>query len=322
MILTVTPNPMLDKTLFLERFPLGEISRTERVLNVAGGKGINVSRQLKFLGVDSLATGFLGGKIGEIIAGLLDAEGVSHDFVWVDGTTRIGFTVLETSTGIQTSVFEPGHKVTGEEVERLKDKVRSRLQAAQGKSRVEWLICSGTVPCSGMDDLYADMLRAARESNVPVILDTYGPPLRLAIGEKPFLVKPNVKEYLETFPHGDDPAPEKLSEDAAVEALRHLRDLGAKIAVISAGGSPAYASDGEHVWRAAPPAVTCVNPTGSGDAFIAGMVYGLSHCWEFEQSLRWGIAAGAANARRWEVACSSKEEISQLAADVLIERLC
>jgi len=322
MILTVTPNPMLDKTLHLEQFPHGQISRTDRVLNVAGGKGINVSRQLIYLGVESVATGFLGGRIGEIINALLEKEGIKRDFVQVEDTTRIGFTVLETSTGVQTSVFEPGHRVTQSEAKQLQGKVIGMLQRSpKGDRSVEWLVCSGTVPCEGMEDFYVAILRAARETGIPVVLDTYGAPLSLGVGERPFLVKPNVKEYVETFGSETGVETADWGERAAIAALARLRGFGATAAVITDGENPAYASYGEHIWRVTPSRFRCVNATGSGDAFIAGLLYGLTKSWDCESALRFAVASGAANARRWEVACSSMAEILSVASDVRMEQL-
>ncbi|MBI3919945.1 MAG: 1-phosphofructokinase family hexose kinase [Armatimonadetes bacterium] len=321
MILTVTLNPMLDRTLHLERFPVGQISRSSKVANVAGGKGINVSRQLRLLGEDTLATGFLGGEIGAIVEGLMSKEGVAHDFLHVRDTTRIGFTVLETSTGVQTSILEPGPRVEPEEIERLKRQVAGWIESGRNGARIDWLVCSGTTPCEGMDDLYADLIRVAHRHKVKVVLDTYPTPLALGLREKPFLVKPNVREYEMTFgPHRKDAAM-PWSDTESLHALAHLRSFGVQCAVITHGEQEAFVSFGELVWRITPPRVECVNPTGSGDSMIAGLLHGLVRNWDIERTLLFGMAAGAANARTWKVAASTLEEITELVPGVVMERL-
>lgn len=323
MILTVTLNPVLDKTLYLDRFPHGQISRSNRVENVAGGKGINVTRQLHCLGVQSVASGFLGGKVGDIIEQLMTDEGLSHDFVRVNDTTRMGVTILETDTGVQTSVFEPGHRVTDDEIGQLRDKVESCLEPRDGAERsdVDWLVCSGTVPCGGMDDLYADLIRIANAHNIPVVLDTYPEPLAIGIREKPFMVKPNVKEYLQTFCGPGRCQQTEASEEEIVGWLRNLRTLGVRLIVITQGEKPAYVAFHDRAWRVTQPSVESTNPTGSGDATVAGILYGFVQNWDIEDTLRFGIAAGVANARVWEVAASTLEEINGLVDFVKVEPL-
>lgn len=121
MVTTITLNPMLDKTVHIDRFVRGAIHRATALENVAGGKGINVARQLKVLGIPSVATGFLGGKVGLTVAELLQQEGIEHEFVQADVPTREGVTYLE-SDGTATAVFEPAHTIPVERVHELSKK--------------------------------------------------------------------------------------------------------------------------------------------------------------------------------------------------------
>src|SRR5512133_1492150 len=116
MITTVTLNPMLDKTVYVEAVRPGKIVRASRVECIVGGKGINVSRQLHHLGSDTIATGFAGGEIGAILDRLLSEEGISHGFVRVAGMTREGVTYRD-KNNVQTSIFEPPHHVTADEAD-------------------------------------------------------------------------------------------------------------------------------------------------------------------------------------------------------------
>ena len=118
MITTVTLNPMLDKTVYVDTIRRGEVQRASKIETVVGGKGVNVSRQLRRLGMQNVATGFVGGEVGTLIERLLDEEGIAHDFVRIAGMTREGVTYRE-SDGTATAIFEPSHKVTRRETEQL-----------------------------------------------------------------------------------------------------------------------------------------------------------------------------------------------------------
>src|SRR5512146_877795 len=134
MILTVTLNPMLDKTVRIGRLERGHIHRAERMGMVPGGKGINVSRQLKHLGIRTLATGFLGGEVGTIVAGLLKEEGIEHDFVFTESLTREGVTYLEPD-GTWAAVFEPSLRIDVRYVHELSAKIGSLAPKST------WVVC-------------------------------------------------------------------------------------------------------------------------------------------------------------------------------------
>ncbi len=303
MITTVTLNPMLDKTVYVDAVRPGEIVRSSRVECVVGGKGINVSRQLQRLGCDTLATGFAGGEIGALMNRLLDEEGLSHGFIRVAGLTREGVTYRDPNN-VQTSVFEPPHRVTVQEADALVSLCRSLA----GKS--SWLVCSGSSPSPEADGVFRDIITIAHEAGIPSVLDSYGDAFRAALPAVPVLVKPNKDEYEQTFGK-----PLKSDEDFRM-ALESLLRLGITYCIITAGSSPFYAATRDGIWKVTPPAVKAVNPTGSGDSMIAGILCGLTHGWDFERCLSFSAAAGAANARVWEVASSSPEEIVALEGGV------
>jgi len=303
MITTITLNPMLDKTVSVEAVRPGKIVRASKVEYVVGGKGVNVSRQLQRLGSDTLATGFAGGEIGALLNRLLDQEGISHGFVRVAGMTREGVTYRDRNN-LQTSIFEPPHQVTVSEVEALLSLCRSLT----GKS--SWMVCSGSSPSPEADEVFREVVVMAHEAGIPSVLDSYGNAFRLALSAVPVLVKPNRDEYEQTFG-------KKLKTDADFQsALDSLLHIGIAYCVITAGASPFYAATREGMWKVTPPTVKSVNPTGSGDSMVAGLLFGLTHGWDFERCLRFGAAAGAANAGVWEVAASSLEQIEAQEAGV------
>src|SRR5262245_54254136 len=193
MILTVTPNPMLDKTLWLDELRCGATHRAQRMTMIVGGKGINVSRALTGLGESTLATGFLGGPTGAEIRALLEIEKIPNDFVELSATTRVGVTLVEEKSGRRTAVFEPGAQLQAREVGALLERVEQLLP------RCRALALCGSMPCAGFDRLYADLIQRAHLRNAPVFLDSYHGPLKAGLAARPQFLKPNREEALQTF---------------------------------------------------------------------------------------------------------------------------
>ena len=303
MVTTVTLNPMLDKTVAVDRLRRGALTRAASVETIVGGKGINVARQLRALGEEAVATGFLGGETGTLIERLLVAEDIPHEFVRVAGMTREGVSYRE-KDGTVTSVFEPPACVTADETERLEEKCR--LLAP----RSAWVVCSGSSPCPEADDVFRTIVLASRERGIPVACDSYGPALARAVEAAPDLIKPNREEYRLTF--GKDLPSLTAMVDAAREAVRR----GVRYCIITDGPRPFAAASKEGAWTVQPPAVNTVNPTGSGDCLVAGVLHGLLSGWSFPDSLAFGAAAGSANAQVWEVATSTPDDIGALLPQV------
>ena len=308
MVTTITLNPMLDKTLSIDRLERGAIHRASKMDMVAGGKGINVSRQLKHLGVASVATGFLGGETGAIMTRLLTAEGITHDFVLSNSLTREGLTYRERD-GAWTALFEPAPRVEIEAVHKLSKKIDYLA------SKSTWLVCGGSSPGNEADDIYYEAILSAHRHGIASVLDSYGYALELGLKAQPTMVKPTRREFEVTFGQS------LKSDHDYVEALTVLLKGGARYCVISDGAEPFYAAIQGHYWKVVPPMVPAVNPTGSGDAMVAGILYGFFQGWKFERCLAFGAAAGAANARKWDVANSSLAEIMAVEPDVKLQRL-
>lgn len=308
MILTITLNPMLDKTVAIGPLERGAIHRAEKSAMVAGGKGINVSRQLRYLGIKTLATGFVGGEVGSIVRRLLTEESVDHDFVITDAMTREGVTYLEPG-GTWTAVFEPPLQIGVEYVHQLNKKIETLV------AQSTWLVCGGSSPGLEADDLFYEAIVNAHKLGVPSVLDSYGRAFDLAMKAQPTLVKPNKREFEMTFGQTLNTASDH------VNAVKFLLGKGARYSIISDGGAVFYAGVQAHFWKVTPPKVKAVNPTGSGDALIAGILYGFRQGWKFERCLAFGAAAGAANAQKWDVANSTLAEITALESEVLMQRV-
>jgi tagatose 6-phosphate kinase len=306
MVTTITLNPMLDKTIYVDRIERGTIHRANRMEMVAGGKGINVSRQLHRLGIRTLATGFLGGEVGAVISRLLTEEAVPHDFVQSATATREGLTYLEPD-GTWTALFEPSLPVGQKAAIELKKKITEL--AAQST----WIVCGGSSPGSESDDTFREAIDAANRNGISSVLDSYGTAFELGLASQPTLVKPNKREFEMTFHQS------LTTEADHVRAVQFLLGRGARYCVLTDGGNAFYAGIQGHFWKVTPPQLKAVNPTGSGDALVAGILYGFHQGWKFERCLAFGAAAGAANAIVWEVANSTLQDISSLEASVRVQ---
>jgi 1-phosphofructokinase family hexose kinase len=308
MVLTVTLNPMLDKTIHVSDIRKGKIERASAMEMVVGGKGVNVSRQLHRWGQNTVATGFFGGEIGSLLERLLDGEGIPHDFVRIRAMTREGLTFLDEHQ-LMTCVFEPAAVPTREEAEQL---VERALGLAE---RSEWVVCSGSSPGAAADDVFARIISGATSNGVRTILDSYGPVCRAALEAQPTIVKMNREEYEHTLGM-------KLTGDAPiVTVMEDVIARGSTWAIVTDGARFVYAASSNDVWRLTPPGITPVNPTGSGDSMVAGVLYGLKQSWSFDRALQCGVAAGALNASRWEVAVSPLEDVLRLTPAVRVERM-
>ncbi|MCG3118643.1 MAG: Tagatose-6-phosphate kinase [bacterium] len=307
MILTVTPNPMLDKTLYVPAFTPGATHRAQRSITIGSGKGINVTRALSQLGESTLATGFLGGYTGAQVRKLLDAEKLPHDFVETVNLTRVGFSVFATGHTDYTAVFEPGPELRVEEAQQLVAKVSQLLP------RCRALALCGSMPCAGFDDLYFRLIQAAKVRGVPVFLDSYKEPLRQGLAARPDFLKPNRDEALQTFgidirqPHGME------------EMLRALIPDGAQWIFLTDGARKVGIHAQGQTYFATPPPINYVNGLGSGDAMVAAFLFGWLRKMSPAELIRFTVAAGAVNAEEFMPGFTDLSRIRALAKQVHLE---
>jgi 1-phosphofructokinase family hexose kinase len=288
VILTVTLNPCLDKSLFVDRNAPAETIRAAAVRDLAGGKGVNVSRALVRLGEEVCTLMPLGGHAGAWVAELAREEGLRPQVVSIAGGTRCALTLQETGNGETWHYLEPGPPFTEAEVAALKTCYDKSLAAA------DLVIVSGSLPRPELAELVTWMSARAREAGVPAIVDSHGPGLTAALAAPAWMIKPNREELAAALGVPLETA------DAQWQALRQLRDTGIEAVVLSLGAEGVRAHWGDERWEARPPAVAEVNALGSGDSMVAGIAYawrrGLTPC----EALAWGVACGAANAAVWD----------------------
>jgi tagatose 6-phosphate kinase len=308
VILTVTLNPMLDKTIHVTSIRNGEIERASSMEMIVGGKGVNVSRQLHRWGQPTLATGFLGGEIGSLLDRLLEEEGIPHDFIHIKAMTREGLTFLDAGK-VMTSVFEPPAKPTRAEADTLVE------HAVALSGQCQWVVCSGSSPGAEADDVFRRVIAGAAAHGVRSVVDSYGEVFRLAVQSTPTLVKMNRDEFAGNFGR-------RLPGDREMAtAVEELIARGATWAILTDGSRPLFAASATNVWRVTPPSIRSVNPTGSGDTVVAGVLHGLAAGWSFDRALACGVAAGALNASMWAVASVPFEDVRSLLSAVRVENV-
>jgi 1-phosphofructokinase family hexose kinase len=292
VIIVVTLNPALDVTHHVERADWAGVNRPHSVMTRPGGKGVNVARVLQALGSDVLVTGLAGGAAGEAVRAGLRAAGVPADLTPIAAETRRTFAVVDTARG-QTGLFnEPGPQVSEAEFARFRDQFRAALA---GSSAV---VVTGSLPRGLPASCYADLIRLA--GDVPVVLDTDGPALRDGAAAGPAIIKPNLAELERVIGR---PLPAAVQPDAAAVqpdgaavrlAALELMDAGAGAVVVTLGADGLLAVTGEGTWQAAPPGPEPGNPTGAGDAAVAGLARGLALGQDWAERLRQATALGTA----------------------------
>ncbi len=312
MILTVTLNAALDKTLEVPNFTPGRRHRSVEQTTMPGGKGVNIARAIKRLGQPVITTGFAGGATGNRIIAALNDESILNGFVRIREESRTNTAVLDPTTGLQTEVNERGPSVTAQELELFREKL---LYLAKGAS-----ICvfAGSLP-RGMDpDSYAALIREVRRLGVTTVLDTEGEALRLGVRADPDLVSPNELESEELVGH------EFNDDHDRAEAVVEMTRLGAREAIMTVpdGCYAQLLEDGmPALYRVRVEEQEPRSAIGSGDAFLAGYVASRYAGQPPVHCLRFGVACGAESTQHFGAGMIDPARVEKLLGEVQAERL-
>ncbi|MCW3038947.1 MAG: 1-phosphofructokinase family hexose kinase [Solirubrobacterales bacterium] len=313
MIITVTLNAAIDKSLSVPSFRLGRRHRTVEQTTMAGGKGVNVARTLKTLNQPVIATGFAGGPTGTRIVEQLTEESILNDFVRIREDSRTNTAVYDPTNGQQTEINERGPAVTSKEVELFRDKL---LYLARGADIV---VMAGSLPRGVDPEFYARLIRDLKRMDVLTVVDTDGEPLRQSVRAEPDVISPNVLEAEELVGHEFND-----EEDRAI-AVREMIQLGAREALmtmpdgcIASTLEPGGDRQLSRVWIEPKEAVAAV---GSGDAFLAGYVAARYQRQSTEQSLRFAVACGAESTKRLGAGLIETRELDRIVGETVLEKL-
>lgn len=312
MIVTVTLNAAMDRTLSVPNFQLGQRHRASLGFASAGGKGINVARALKHIGVPVVCTGFAGGRNGTQIVDDLTSDGILNDFVRIRGESRTSVAVLDPISNAYTEINEWGPDVAGDELEMLREKLAYLTQGAS------FVVFAGSLPRGVDAEFYAEMIREANRRHVLTVIDAEGEALRLAVEAEPYLVSPNVREAEALVGH------EFNDDDDLTNGLDEIAALGARNVLITLEtGCYALLRDDreEHRVRALAPRLEAVSRVGAGDTLLAGFIAAREAGRSVEEAVRSAVAAGAASVVEAGPGRFDPREASRLSSLVTVERL-
>ena len=312
MIITVTLNTAIDKTLSVPNFRLGRRHRTVEQTTMPGGKGVNVARVLKTLGTPVIATGMAGGATGTRIVEQLTQLSVLSDFVRIREESRTNTAVIDPTNGEQTEINERGPAVSSTEMELFRDKL---LYLARGADIV---VFAGSLPRGVDTEIYASLIRDLRGSGVMTIVDTDGEPLRHAVRAEPNVISPNILEAEELVGH------EFNDEEDRLIAVREMIALGSREAIMTVPDGCVACVLVESVptlFRVMIEPREAVAPVGAGDAFLAGYVAARYEGRTPKECLRFGVACGAESTSRLGAGLVDPREIEKLMGEVDVRQL-
>jgi 1-phosphofructokinase len=278
VIVTVTLNPSLDRTIEVDSLTRGAVIRTRSARLDPGGKGVNVSRALLANGVVSTAVVPVGGPDGDQLRRMLEAEGMRVCAVPVAGHTRSNVAIAEPG-GLVTKLNEPGGPLSRGELDAVATVVATEADSAS------WVVGCGSLPPGVPETIYAELCEAFVPAGIRVAVDTSGPALLAAVAAGPDLIKPNREELAEAVGGPVD----RLSD--VIEAARALRARGARTVLVSLGADGAVLVDDDGIVAGSAPVEAPNSTVGAGDALLAGF---LSAGAKGPEALREGLAWGAA----------------------------
>jgi 1-phosphofructokinase family hexose kinase len=312
VIVTVTLNAAIDRTLTVPNFQLGQRHRASQGLTLAGGKGINVARALKRLDIPVVATGLAGGRTGTRIVEELTSEAILNDFVRIADESRTSTAVVDPTTATYTEINEWGPHVEPEELAILLEKISYLARGA------DMVVFSGTLPRGVDDAFYAGAIRDLNRRHVRAALDCEGMPLRLGVEAEPFLVTPNQREAegLVGQEFGDD-------EDYLM-AVDRIADMGARNVLLTSElrSFALFREERKRLrFRAIAPQVEPVSAVGSGDVLLAAFLAARGAERPLDEALRAAVAAGAASTLEVGAGRFEPREASRLQSSVDVREL-
>jgi 1-phosphofructokinase family hexose kinase len=312
VIVTVTLNAAVDRTLTVPNFQLGHRHRASASLTSAGGKGINVARALKRLESPVIASGLAGGRTGDRIIDELAAEAILNDFVRIEDESRTSTAVVDPTAGTLTEIYEWGPAVRGEELETLLDKLRYLSRVAS------YVVFSGSLPRDVDDDFYAEAIRDLSRRGVQCVLDAEGEPLRHGVDAEPFLVSPNQREAESLV------GQEFADDEDFLMALDAIADLGARNVLITQETACFALFREERSLRRFRATIARIDPVasvGAGDVLLAGFLAARFEGRPLDDALRQGVGCAAASVLELGAGRFDPREAGRLASSVELEAL-
>lgn len=309
MIVTVTMNPAIDKTVDVENFEPGGLNRILRIFSDAGGKGINVSKTICELGGKSTATGFIGGSAGNKITSVLEEWGIEEDFVKVKGETRTNTKVVDTKLGV-TELNEPGPRVGAGEMEQLLEK----LEGYAGEDTL--FVLAGSIPTGVDKGIYREITNRVHKKGAKVLLDADGELFAESLEAAPDMIKPN-RDELERYYQMDY----RPSEEELIELGKKFFAQGVSTVIISLGQMGALFLSKDKCYKSEALSVKAHSTVGAGDAMVAAMAYGWDHKLSFEEMSALSMATSAGAVTTMGTKPPKREVVDELLKQVKLSEI-
>ena len=307
MITTVTLNVSLDKAYRINTVvESGKVIRVSSCNNTAGGKGLNVSRVVDICGEKVLATGFVGGNIGNLVEELLEKDNIDNKFVYVKSETRNCINILD-ENNISTEFLESGEMIYDNEVEKFISEFDKIIDLS------DVITISGSIPKGVPIDIYSTLIKMIKEKGKKVILDTSNQPLKEGIKALPTMIKPNSEEIEMLLGLSISNKTELL------ESAVNLHKKGIELVVVSLGKDGALLVCDEGIYHGKPPKLEVVNTVGCGDSMVAAFAVGLSRGYSYKECLKYAISISAANAMSLSTGSFEKEMAEEIYDNVEIK---
>ena len=309
MIKTLTLNPALDKTIIVESFRLNQLNRIKKVHKDAGGKGINVSKMLKNMGQQSTAAGFLGGAAGDFIKKEVENSGIKTEFIQTREETRTNTKMVDPINNTFTDLNESGAHISAADIEELKTKLFADLKPD------DILVLAGSVLAGVGEDIYFQLIEAAKERDIKTVLDADGPLFRAGIKAGPTLIKPNEHELSLHFKE------EFKDLKTMIRKAESLLDTGIQMIMLSLGKEGAVFITAEEKYKIEPLKLDVKSTVGAGDAMVAGLAYALENELNLEEMLNTAAAASSATLIKDGTEMGSLKDLERLKKSIQLKRL-
>lgn len=309
MIITVTLNPALDKTIVVRRFQVDQVCQVEDARLDPGGKGINISKVIHAMGGRSVAVGIVGGASGEYIRDQLDMMGIRNDLVFSRRETRTNLKIVDPVLHTNTDINEPGSPVSAQELQEIREKLTDLVSPG------DTVAFAGRNPPGLSDGLLADWITQLRQEGIRVALDTVGMAMKIGVAAGPNVIKPNVRELSELC---EAPLP---TLEAQLAAARKVAANGVEHVVVSLGPGGALFVHGADALHAHGVPVPVGSTVGAGDAMLASILWDLERGLDWETMAARAVAVSAANVMCSGTQPAAPEDAEPLIPQVRLERL-
>lgn len=308
MILTLTVNPAIDRTITVDRLAFEDRAYIRSSKDSAGGRGINAAHVIHSFGGDTLAIVPVGGDSGARFQEFLQIFGFPVEVVRIRKEVRTNFTITD-AHGLTVKLNEAGPSIEKAELAQLEKVIRSKLEAAK------WLMICGSLPPGVPPDFYARLIAAARKRNVKTLLDTDGEPLREGVAARPTVVTPNQPEAERLLNAA------LLTRHHFLQAAERIQKMGAESVILSLGSRGAVGAFSGRMIEVIPPRIDVVSPIGAGDAMAAAFLWAMQKKDDYNNALRWGVAAGTASARLPGMRFASVDQAKEIFEQVEVRRV-